>query len=254
MARYSSRVFLVAILSSFLISIASRASFADGLYVFSEGYRVGLLTTFGLRTTLGMARRHLGAQMMGINSTPYSDVEEYDCGTEERPETCTRRTVINPWNFIVEESLPNVVSQLEELIGQYVILKYSQVRYGNMFYENDYRVEEVYLPNQTIPAQTCSTDQASGIRGRTSQIGRVVKLSEKGDLIKTLEMKFQVGTGGNQFIDISVPDQSMRPCILNSLYSMRLVTISYYEKVMRNPLTEKTPLELSRLSPAQQVP
>ena len=141
---------------------------------FSEGYRVGQLTKFSVK---GMfIKSGEGQMLMGRESTPYVTT------STDLDGNVTNKT-INPWYFSANKKH---IGKLQNLSGQYVVIKYHQQHVRNPLATNtDYLVQEVYpvirepLSKQSIKAK----NKAQGTYSKGTRVGRIVKLSKKGAFV-----------------------------------------------------------------------
>jgi len=203
--------------------ISSEEEETAGLGVFSEGHRVGQLTKFSVK---GIKKTGEGQMLMGRESTPYV-IDDGDGG----------KKTINPWYFSSDKSM---ASKIENYAGQYVVMRYTQAQIQNPFYGTDYTVQEVtsVTRDDWIPKSTnCSIDKPDGSKSDGFRVGRIVKASRKGSLAKTWEVMIQVGNSGNQFKNMSIVNERIYKCAVNSLKRAQKVTVRYKESFFGNPIS-----------------
>lgn len=183
--------------------------------------------------------------LMGNESTPYKYTESYSCGTDNK-DTCYKTVVVNPWSFSVDKDNSTLMKQLLSSQGQYVILHYNQVKMQGVQYDTDYLIQDMRLVNPNIQPAACKSHTSSGRFSHGSRVGRIVKLSNKGNFkaTKTWEAKIQIGNSGNQFLDMSVTDESMIQCLMSYLGGNKLARISYKESLLKNPLKQDSAYDI----------
>lgn len=158
----------------------------------------------------------------------------------------TRSNEENPWRF---SSSGSVYADSQHLIGQPVVIDYRQPYLTfHTFGDTEYRVKAIAPLDRTTPS-ACGKADGSGWKSSGVRIGRVVKASTKGLLLKTHEVAVQVGDSGNQFIDMSVPDAAIFDCAMAFLRSGQKARIAYREDFIKNPLAQDTTYAVLAIQP-----
>jgi len=225
---------------------------ADGIGTYSEGLRMGQLTDFSEK---GLLRSGEGELLIGNASTVLKVPYTYQCGSEKEPETCVGERTINPWKFSVDLSNKDLVQQLKNAKGKYVVLKYKHSMIQNPF-ANDTNyvitgVEEVQKSES--PAEPCQAGHAgSGRRADGNSTGRIVKVSQQGLWNKSWEIEMQVGDSGNEFTYMSVRDQDMAKCMMDYLKTGTKVSLDYNQSYFHNPLGRRTTFDVLQVAPVEQ--
>ncbi|HWQ60512.1 MAG TPA: hypothetical protein VN420_05220 [Candidatus Fimivivens sp.] len=192
---------------------------------FSEGYRMGQLTKFSIKGLL--IKSGEGQLLLGRESTPYS-ITTGD-GTER----------INPWYFSAD---PSVCNTLNEKAGDYVVLHYVQSRVANTFVQDtDYTVDKVYGVTRKDPVpRLYEVAKDRGGKSEGVRVGRIVKVSYKGNVNKTYELMLQQGDAGNQFKHMTITDDGMYQYAIKVLMSGKKVKVYYVESFFVFPGTRDT--------------
>lgn len=228
-------LFSILIAFSFLSAVAS----AQGLGTNSEGFRMGQLTKFSIKGLINKSGE--GEMLVGNESTPY--VKTFSCGDQVCKET------LNPWDFSVDPNNSVLIKQLNDLSGEYVVLQYHQAIVRNaVSYNTSYMVVGAWPVSQSLNPATCTAkNMEAGSRSSGFRVGRVVKVSNKGKLVKSWEAIVQVGNSGSQFIKMSIEDETMANCALVYLRSGKKVKVNYEQSIIRNPLESDTNYEITKI-------
>lgn len=159
------------------------------------------------------------------------------------------QAVQNPWLF---SASTEQIAQYEPLLGRTVAVRYHQLQKKLTAFngDTDYRIDEIVPVDAAHPVGACAVP-GSGARSSGTRIGRIVKSTVKGTLVKSHECTVQVGNSGNVFLEMSVPNEAMHDCATASLRSGRPVAISYVETIIRNPLNQDTNYEIIGIRPVE---
>lgn len=214
---------------------------------YSDGWRLGELNKFSLR---GLAVRTAeGDLMLGKDSS--RRIETVD-GVQR---------VLNPWSFsATDEVFEAYQTRSAALRGQLVAVKYRQVylRAIAFTYETDYIVEEIRAVEPALASGSYAVPgfqpNERSFRSDGDRVGRIVKVTEKGNVFKTWEATIQVGNAGNEFVDVSILDRGMFEAATRFLQSGRRCAFFYSVGMMRNPLARDTVYELRMIEPMQTAP
>lgn len=174
---------------------------------YSSGYRMGLLAKISEKGW--MTKSTEGEILLGRDSFMVwrGDGDAKQC--------------FNPWKFSAPKE---PISMLSSFAGQYVWVKYEQVQINNpLKYDTDYRIIEIYKPDRSLPKKdfyeippNFGAEKSEGIR-----VGRIVKISKKGRLIKTWETIIQEGKEGSSFIEMSITDEGLFNYMVECLKSAK---------------------------------
>jgi hypothetical protein len=207
---------------------------------YSHGWRMGVLYKFSEKSN--MKRLYIrstgeGDVMLGANSSRAEWV-----GADSQPES-------NPWSFSGSQ---DQVAQYSGLDGRMVAIEYRQVmhRYHAWRGDTDYRLVQILPVDPKLgPDGGFEISGHGGMRSAGKRIGRLVKVTRKGLAVKTWEVTVQEGAGGNNFVEMSILDDEMFAAAETYLKSGRLLSITYAESIVRNPLGRDTHYEIIGLKP-----
>ncbi|NJO61081.1 MAG: hypothetical protein HC836_23305 [Richelia sp. RM2_1_2] len=213
-----------------------------GLGDFSRGKRVGFLNKVSVK---GWPASTEGELMVG-NESSYLETT-VSCGTDGK-NRCTK--VINPWGFsAAKERAP----EIREHEGTYVVIEYLQASVKSLSRSTDYELVRIYpIDRSAAPAEACVREGANvGTFSDGSRTGRVVKMSNKGNLFKSNEIIVQEGFSGNKFHPMSITDGDSKfvRCVHNFMISGKPVKVQYSQSWLRNPSARDTSYEVISVTP-----
>ena len=201
-----------------LLAITTSAT-ADGLGTYSIGYRFGELTKFGVKGIF--VKSGEGQLLLGVNSSTVR-------ASRDRP-------FANPWRF--SSSIKSITNELNDNIGDYIVLKYKQSHIKSPMVDTDYDITEVIKVTDEL-TESCSTGNYNkGIKSNTTRSGRIVKASSKGLAFNSYEIVLQQGNGGNQFKALSITVKDIYNCAVRFLKAGQKVKIKYSESLLNMDLT-----------------
>lgn len=221
-----------------VVGVGGYVAYSGSTY--SQGWRMGQL--FKLSSRRSWRRVFLQAGEGELSLGQDSSRAEW-VGADGQP-------VQNPWLF---SASVEQIGQYEALLGRTVAVRYRQLQKKLTAFngDTDYRVDEIVAVDPTqSPTGACAIG-GSGARSAGTRIGRIVKSTVKGTLVKTHECTVQVGNSGNVFLEMSVPNEAMHDCATATLRSGRPAAISYVETIIRNPLNRDTNYEIVGIRPAE---
>jgi len=194
--------------------LMSQAAMAGGMGNYSNGYRMGMITKFSVKGL--MFKSGEGEMLMGRESTPYIIPRTKD----------TAEKIINPWQFSSTDA--KMQKQLNQVIGEYVVIKYNQAHVKMLNVDTDYEVVGIEKPTKSF-SRTCTAEKFhDGMKSEGARVGRIVKASIKGTMVNSYEIKIQLGNAGNQFSDMSISkDDKLFECAVEALKSAKKVKVTY---------------------------
>lgn len=230
------RAVLGAVLAAPAISLLPTSAEANP-NIFSSGWRMGSLDKFsvtGLFNKTGEGQLLLGSESSPVRRT---------VGTGKD----AKEIIDNPWYFSSDKEM---AEQFRALMGEYVAIRYNEYHVtGPLSGETNYRVQEIRKVDPSVaPQQAVVREGGSGLRSDGDRVGRIVKATRKGNVLKSYEVTMQVGNGGSQFVDMSVSDEAMFTAVEAFLRSGRRVKVTYTTSLMRNPLTASTNSDILGIS------
>lgn len=172
---------------------------------YSNGYRAGKLIKWSAPGTVGLFKTGEGELLLGKGSTiQYNDSLD----------------VINPWSFS-----SNRDTSFYRYIGKDIILKYSEEYYTGVS-RTPYIVnyDDVELITYEYPEyfkihNVFSVNASDGNYSKGQRWGRFVKISRKGNIIKTWETTIQVGGDNGVLFHMSVRNNAMAERIIECIKS-----------------------------------
>jgi hypothetical protein len=216
-----------------------------GTGTFSRGFRIGNLSKCSMK---GMVRRSSECNMfVGNESTP---LVKTSCTKNDDGSKSCHDTVINPWQF---SSGPENFRMLDSMSGDYWVIEYAQSRMNvPMSSGRDTEYEFVHAFRPTGKTYTCERTYPAGNFSNGSRVGRLVKLSLKGNFSKSFEAKMQEGPSGSLFVDMSITDAdpSFVYCAYQVLFSGKKVKVEYAQDMFFDPTRRDTPYEIVAIRPA----
>lgn len=224
----------------FCFGVGASLARADsaGLGVYSDGYRVGMITKFSTKGV--MVKSGEGQMLMGRESSPYTK----ECGKD-----CTE--TVNPWYFSAEMRDAQMILQYA---GEYAWVHYQQARIKSPNFDTEYLINEIGTPTRDFQPTMCTDSSVSGAKSDGVRVGRIVKASRKGSISKTHEVLIQIGNAGNQFKHMSIESEEMYRCAVDVLKSAKMVKIYYVQDFFRlNPLGEDTTYRVTRIEPVNDI-
>lgn len=135
------------------------------------------------------------------------------------------RTYCNPWAFSVSDR--SIAEKLNPLVGSMpVVIHYTQAMLNNpLAQDTDYTVDGVYGISKKFDESRKT--KAQGAKSEGVRTGRIVKVSTKGNVVKTYEILMQVGDSGSMFLAMSTKDSSMYQCAIRALQSGLSLKVEY---------------------------
>jgi len=234
-------LFLAVFIIGMGITASAKADSA-GFGVYSDGYRVGMITKFSVKGF--MVKSGEGQMLMGRESSPYVK----QCVTN-KGEDCS--TTINPWYFSADTKDSEMIMQYA---GEYAWVHYQQARVKSPNYDTEYLVNEIGAPVRGGQPATCVDQAVSGAKSDGVRVGRIVKASRKGTISKTYEILIQVGNAGNQFKNMSLDSEQMYQCTVDILKTAKAVKVYYVQNFLRlNPFGEDTTYRVARIEPVSDI-
>lgn len=226
----------------FVFSLVS-ISFADGIGVYSEGYKMGQLTKFSVKGLIFKSGE--GELLLGVDSTPYA-LEEVDNKGNKIV------TEVNPWYFSSINT--KMHEKINSNLGEYVAIKYKQSHIKNPDVDTDYEVIDVVniSRDKNYTAGPCKAEKfVSGMKSSGVRAGRIVKASSKGIGFKSYEILIQQGNSGNQFMSMSISaDEKLYECATKYLLAGRQVKITYSESFLNlSMLSRDTNYDIVKIEP-----
>lgn len=222
------------------LTVASGAGYVTYAHsTYSHGWRMGRLDKLSLRSSWKrayLASTGEGELFMGRNS-PVAVWTGAD-GQQVR----------NPWSFSCS---PEDYERFRPLIGRMVAIHYRQLMAPMTSWggETDYRADEIIPLDEAMAVGVCSAE-GGGLRSAGERQGSIVKVTRKGRLFTSHEATIQVGTAGNQFIEMSILSEPMAQCATAYLRAGKLAIITYRESVIRNPLARDTTYDIIGIRPS----
>jgi hypothetical protein len=208
-------VLFVAFISFVFLAVDAQAA---GAGVYSTGYKMGELTKFSIKGFVMKSGE--GQMLLGNESTPYTKGSGED------------KQKVNPWYFSSQDK--RIQQELDTNMGEYVVLGYNQarVKFPNVDTEYEITSVEELGPKQTVACVATSYEKGAKTKAG-KRVGRIVKASRKGTVIKSWELLVQQGNAGNQFKNLSISeDEELYNCAIKYLKSGQKAKITYTEKYM----------------------
>jgi hypothetical protein len=237
----NTKIVFAAIVSLFAVTAhAEKVPGGDaGLGTYSSGYRMGMLTKCSVK---GLVAKSLECQLtMGRESSPVSKTLTDSDGNQTVVQ-------INPWSFSGSPDANNVVNAY---VGKYVYVEYAQSQVKSVSRDTDYNIREIADVTKKEPTCTAKTS-ASGGKSDGKRVGRIVKASNKGTLVKTYEITIQVGSAGNEFLNMSITDEKVYACTLEWLKSGKMATV-HYNQAFLNVRFENSSYTITEISPVDDI-
>lgn len=211
---------------------------------YSSGYRMGQLTKYSLK---GMfAKSGEGELLLGSESTV---LYQYVTTTDAEGRESTTKKRVNPWLF--SSTIKSIQNKLKQNIGNYVVLKYSQSNFNSgLNTDTAYEIKEVLdiAPSTSEVCIAKSYDKGSKSNGAT--VGRIIKASAKGHLVKSIELIIQKGNSGNQFKRMSISeDDSMLICAMKYLKAGQKAKIHYSESYINMSFDKDSNYDIVKIEP-----
>ena len=113
-----------------------------------------------------------------------------------------------------------------------------QYRIGPLNWETEYEPLEITPLDTSIAILPCQEQSVDGFKSEGFRIGRVVKLSKRGTIIKSYEVMFQLSNIGNDFMSMSVTDENIYKSLMTSLVSGKQIMIHYKKQFIHNPFQD----------------
>jgi hypothetical protein len=203
------------ILFSVLLFLFVVDAHAGGIGNYSHGWRVGQITKFSVKGLLFKSGE--GQMLMGRESTPYI------IGHDDE------KITVNPWYFSVSDKA--VQRQLKDVMGDYAVLEYKQVRLKSPKVDTDYEIVGVSPVAEKLDKVCVAKDYNKGHKSESgTRVGRIVKASSKGTFVDSFELLLQQGNSGNQFKHMSISkDPALFECAVDYLKAGQKVKITYSE-------------------------
>lgn len=177
---------------------------------YSQGFRMGVIQKISVK---GMMTKSLEGQLnMGREGAPY-----YTKDSEGN------KTWINPWYF---SGNPSQQSYVNENVGEYVWAEYHQSKMPTIKYSTSYLIKTIDKVTRQEP-NSCSSETAEGTKSEGFRMGRIVKASYKGMMVKSYEIIVQEGNSGGKYKHMSMSDPRMYDCAVAWLKSGKSARISY---------------------------
>lgn len=220
-----------------IVMIVSSFSCAEGLGTYSQGYRMGQLTKFSIKGLVFKSGE--GQMLMGAESTSLTK------GSGEN------KKLINPWYFSSVDK--NIHRKLNANVGEYVVLSYNEAQFKYSNVNTAYDITEV-IPISSPVSETCTaTSYREGNKSQGTMVGRIVKASSKGTVVKTWELMFQQGNSGNQFKNMTISkDPALFECAVRFLKAGQKVKI-YYTESHFNMSFNDTAYDVFKLEPIKEL-
>lgn len=213
-------------------------SYAGGLGEYSNGYRMGEVTKFSMKGL--MMKSGEGQMLMGSESTPYITTDSDG-----------NKTTINPWYFSVSDKVMR--GKVNNAIGQYVVVGYSQSHIKNINVDTSYEITSVEGISQPRTEGCTASNYTSGIKSEGKRTGRIVKASSKGVMVDSWEIMIQQGNSGNQFKNMSISkDQTLYDCAVEFLKAGQKVVIEYDQSAVNlNVFGRNTTYDVISIQPVR---
>jgi len=208
---------------------------------YSHGWRMGLLYKLSEKsnwTRLFLRDTGEGEVMLGVNSAR----AEWRGGDG--------RAQFNPWAFSASLEQARHYLGLE---GRMVAVEYRQVidRWHGWKGDTAYRLVQMAPVEPHLGAAAGVEVKRRGLRSEGRRIGRLVKVTRKGIATKSWEVTVQEASGGNTFLEMSLLDDEIFDAAVGYLRSGKLLSISYIESLVRNPLNRDTNYAIIGLKPVE---
>ena len=198
------------IIAIVLFLTASLSLAVDGsLNRYSQGYRLGVLSKCVKKKSpfdpTGLTKTFTCQLHMGRESSS-TRVK----GKAESAVSSDRSGYRNPWTFNASAN-DDIISKVEAQFSKPVVVEYNE--YRNKFLagvsplrQTNYDMQDIYVIDPQLPSQASMEVPVRGFLTKSHGVrfGRIVKASEKGDLIDSFELIIQVGTGGSTFYTMSI--------------------------------------------------
>ena len=218
---------LVLVVSAILFGIFNHAQAAD----YSEGYRMGVVTKFSSKGFISKSWE--GQMLLGRDGSPYSVKTEK--GTVE----------VNPWRFSADNSTS---AAIQAKAGDYVWIKYTEDYISkSITKDTPYTVIDIQSVTRKAPVEFCLSAKATPGKSDGLRVGRIVKMSSKGTVMKSNEILFQMGNSGNQFKAMSISDIEIAKCAIDFLKSGQSVKIFYTQSAFNTGLFDDTSYNIYRI-------
>ena len=204
-----------------LLIVTPSLTFAGGMGTYSDGYRMGQLTKFSIKGLTKWTKSGEGQLLLGNESTiAERTVKDADGNTS------TVR--FNPWHFSSTDK--GIQKQLQQRIGDYVVVKYNQARIKNPNVDTDYEIVTVNDIGSPLKETCTAKKYDTGGKSQGKRVGRIVKASRKGHVGKSWEILIQQGNSGSQFKAMSISDdEALYNCAVGYLKAGQKVKVSYEE-------------------------
>jgi hypothetical protein len=227
------------ILGGTLVGAFAYDSYASATY--SHGWRMGLLYKLSEKsnwTRLFLRDTGEGEIMLGVNSAR-AEWRGGDGGAQ-----------FNPWAF---SASPEQARQYVGLEGRMVAVEYRQVmnRWHGWKGDTAYRLLGMTPIDPRLGPAGGVEVKRHGLRSEGRRIGRLVKVTRKGFATKSWEVTLQEASGGNNFLEMSLLDDEIYDAAIEYLRSGRLLSVSYIESLVRNPLNRDTNYAIIGIKPVE---
>lgn len=208
---------------------ASTSISARSLIIDTKGYVSGQLSRVNLDVNQSgvFGRVYIGEILLGHDSATFISSGNQPQGL-----------VSNPWRFCFDK---NEYDEIEELIGNHVVLEFKTPRKGSLlsctsenelvdvYPANDYQILE---PTHVIGAIRTTDPQIShGV-----EFGRVVNVIKNNDSFNIYFMTIQVGSGGSQFRHFIIDNTDLFDFAIQSLQTAAMVKVHYSDRLSKRNL------------------
>lgn len=229
------------ILGLFLLTVlgmAGGAVFVFGDY--SDGYRMGMLSTFEMDGYVPFFKSGEGQLLLGRDSSPLA--VEY-----KTSDGATVPKEFNPWHFSVSQGK---ASPFLPLTGSQVWIHYREHRFNLSLLRNTrHEAVEAARVSGGKPTPASMEGNKPVLLGRSEGVrtGRIVKASLKGNVIGTWEIVLQVGDAGNHFKPLSIDDRALYEFAVACLKTGSPVRVQYVDKGILKFDFNDTPYEVWKI-------
>lgn len=205
------------------VFLVTANAYAGGIGNYSNGWRMGSIDKFSVKGLFTKSGE--GQMLMGRESSPY----QITSGSGDSKTT----KIINPWYFSSSSSYEHLWSKLSNIVGSYVVIKYSQSHFKALNVDTDYEVLSIEKPTKHFDEICTAKTYNKGSNSLGTRAGRIVKASVKGTVSNSYEIMLQQGNAGNQFKNMSISsDKSLYNCAIRALKSAKKVKITYNESII----------------------
>jgi len=220
----------IVLISAFIGVICATCSAKADMNTYAEGYRMGQLSKYSTKGWINKTGE--GEILLGAESTPLV-VEKVDSDGK------TTSEIKNPWMF---STSTEVFNANQNMIGEYVVVPYREKLVHSGFSGDTSNVVEQFIKvdPSVFPENGCVNANATGSKSTGTRVGRLVKVADQGGINTTFEITMQIGNAGNQFIDMSITDETMFECAKQVLKSGQKIKLEYVQSLFRNPLNQET--------------